>query len=368
MYRDQFLQKKLIDRQHNQSFRTLRKQEAMLDFCSNDYLGIATNSILPIHHSSGLWNSGAKGSRLLSGNYDLIEEVEQQLSVFHSAESALIFNSGYDANIGLLSCVPLRGDTILYDQLSHASLRDGIRLSLAQSFSFEHNNLNDLERLLKTATGNIFIVTESVFSMDGDQVNLSNLVALAEQFNAHIILDEAHATGIIGDRGEGLAQLLNCEKKIFARIHTFGKAVGCHGAVILGSSLLSNYLINFARPFIYSTALPPAAIAAIKHSYTIFPNMHQERAHLTTLIQYFQATPMGFQMLPSSTPIQIVVVPGNEAVKKIAAALQAEQIDIRAILYPTVPKNAERLRITLHAYNSMNDLNKLMNLFNQLSK
>ncbi len=368
MYRDDFLQKKIGERISNQSFRSLRIQEGMIDFSSNDYLGIATQELLHNSEADFSWNAGAKGSRLLSGNYTLIETVEKQIALFHAAEAGLIFNSGYDANIGLLSSVPQKGDTILYDQLSHASLRDGIRLSFAQSFSFIHNNLNDLERLLKIATGNIFIVTESVFSMDGDMVDLPILVAIAEKYCAHIIIDEAHATGIIGEKGEGLVQSQGYQQKIFARIHTFGKAVGCHGAVILGSELLRNYLINFARPFIYSTALPPASIANIQNSYALFPAMYEQRDHLNNLIQYFQAGQIKFKILPSATPIQIILIPGNEAVRKIAAALQAENMDIRAILYPTVPKNAERLRITLHSFNTTNELNKLIALLGQLSK
>ncbi len=368
MYRDDFLQKKIGERVSNQLFRSLRIQEGMVDFCSNDYLGIATHQLLNKNETDISWNAGAKGSRLLSGNYPLIELVEKQIAFFHAAEAGLIFNSGYDANIALLSSVPQKGDTILYDQLSHASLRDGIRLSFAQSFSFIHNNLNDLERLLKIAVGNIFIVTESVFSMDGDMVDLPVLVALAQNYHAHIIIDEAHATGVIGEKGEGLVQSQGYHEKIFARIHTFGKAVGCHGAVILGSELLRKYLINFARPFIYSTALPPASIAIIQNSYALFPAMHQQRDQLKKLIHHFQTQEIGFEVLPSITPIQIVLIPGNETVRNIAAKLQAENLDIRAILYPTVPKNTERLRITLHAFNAIEELNKLTNLLVQLSK
>ncbi len=368
MYRDEFLNKKISDRIANQSVRSLRILESMMDFSSNDYLGIATQNLLSDRELDFLWNAGAKGSRLLSGNYPLIETVEKQIALFHSADAGLIFNAGYDANIGLLASVPQKGDTILYDQLSHASLRDGIRLSFAQSFSFLHNNLEDLERLLKKATGNIFIVTESVFSMDGDMIDLPLMVELAEKYQAHIIVDEAHATGIIGEKGEGLVQSKGYQQKIFARIHTFGKALGCHGAIVLGSTLLRNYLVNYARPFIYSTALPPSSIAAVQKSYALFPTFTEQRNHLNNLIQYFQSANCGFQILPSITPIQIVLIPGNEAVRNIATALQAEKFDIRAILYPTVPKNTERLRITLHAFNTMKELTVLLALLNQLSK
>ena len=159
-------------------------------------------SIDGLHH-------GSTGSRLLAGNYELIEETENLIAKFHDAEAGLIFNSGYDANVGLLSCVSQRGDTIIYDYLSHASLRDGIRLSFAQAFSFLHNDLDDLEKKLKVAVGNIFVVTESVFSMDGDFAPLKDISLLCEKYNASLIIDEAHATGVVGEKGVGLVQHLN---------------------------------------------------------------------------------------------------------------------------------------------------------------
>jgi 8-amino-7-oxononanoate synthase len=302
------------------------------------------------------------GSRLLSGNYELIERAELEIAQFHQAEAGLIFNSGYDANIGLLSTVPQRGDTILYDFLSHASIRDGIRLSNAQSFSFEHNHLDDLEKKLNIATGTVFIVTESVFSMDGDLADLVALVNIAEKYNAHLIIDEAHATGIIGSRGEGLVQSVGLSDRMFARVHTFGKALGCHGAIVLGSSTLKNYLINFARSFIYSTALPPIAIDAVQQSYRLFPAMNKERDHMLALIDFFTKSTIRFEKLNSTTPIQIIIIPGNDTVKQVALQLQAAGLDVRAILYPTVPKNSERLRIILHAFNTFEQVNQLIKI------
>ena len=269
MYRDDFLQQKLNERKAQDAFRVLRVQEGKADFCSNDYLGIAHRQLLK---ENGL-SAGSTGSRLLAGNWPIMERVEQEIAAFHQAEAALLFNSGYDANLGLLSSVPQKGDTIIYDQLSHASIRDGIRLSFAQAFSFAHNDLHDLQKKLQAATGNVFIVTESVFSMDGDTCALKELIAIAKQYNAHLIIDEAHATGVIGKRGEGLVQTEELQDQIFARIHTFGKAVGCHGAVVLGSAQLRDYLINFARSLIYSTALSPAAVGTIQQAYQLFPAM-----------------------------------------------------------------------------------------------
>lgn len=355
--KEDFLHKKLSERQDQHAYRTLKIVTGTIDFCSNDYLGIA--AILKIKDTL---KHGSTGSRLLAGNYALIEETEQFIASFHEAEAGLIFNSGYDANLGLLSCVPQRGDTILYDYLSHASIRDGIRLSFANAFSFQHNDLTDLESKLQKSTGNIFIVTESVFSMDGDTAPLKEISVLCEKYNAHLIVDEAHATGVIGTKGQGLVQSENLQAKCFARVHTFGKALGCHGAIVLGSQTLRNYLINFSRAFMYSTALPETSIEAIRSSYTLFPGMHEERKHLLKLIRLFQESFVSFTKLKTNTPIQGIIVPGNEQARMVANLLQSNNLDVRPILYPTVPKNSERLRIVLHAFNTIDELNTLTSL------
>ncbi|HET9279047.1 MAG TPA: aminotransferase class I/II-fold pyridoxal phosphate-dependent enzyme, partial [Flavitalea sp.] len=307
-----------------------------------------------------LCRHGSTGSRLLAGNYPLIEETERQIASFHEAEAGLIFNSGYDANVGLLSCVPQRGDTILYDYLSHASIRDGIRLSFARSISFEHNNVEDLRSRIAQASGNIFVVTESVFSMDGDIAPIKQIVDICKASGAHLIVDEAHATGLVGERGEGLVQQQGCQSQSFARVHTFGKAVGCHGAIVLGSNSLRNYLINFSRPFIYSTSLPESSIWAIKRAYELFPRMHSERSHLKSLVARFQDCDTSYRKAISNTAIQAVIVPGNDCVRELANKLQVSNLDVRPILYPTVPKGSERLRIVLHAFNTASELEKLL--------
>lgn len=367
MKHEDFLHKKLEERKAAQAFRTLRLPDGKTDFCSNDYLGIIhqglierqlKGSIPPARHGSG-------GSRLLAGNYERIETAEQALAAFHEAPAGLLYNSGYDANLGLLSCVPRRGDTIVYDSLSHASLRDGIRLSFAQSFSFAHNDLADLEKKLQLATGNRFVVTESVFSMDGDRAPLEKMVQLCGQYQAHMIVDEAHATGVVGEQGEGLVQYLGLQNACFARIHTFGKAVGCHGAIVLGSDTLRQYLINFSRPFIYTTALPESSVAAIQTAYQLFPAMQAERDHLHRLVHYFQEAALAYRKLPSTTPIQVVIIPGNDQVKAVAGRLQSARLDVRPILYPTVPKGSERLRVVLHAFNSLEEVQQLCALLSQ---
>ena len=362
---EEFLNRKLAERIAQNSLRQLRlPSDGLIDFCSNDYLGIVKNNLL--HDSIQPANSlktCSTGSRLLTGNYPLIEEVESIIASFHQAEAALVFNSGYDANLGLLSAVPQRGDTVLYDFLSHASIRDGIRLSFAESFSYHHNNLDDLETKLQRSRGNIFVVTESVFSMDGDTCPLKEIVHLCEQYGASLIIDEAHATGVIGEKGEGLVQQLGLEQKVFARVHTFGKACGSHGATVLGSLNLKEYLVNFARSLLYSTALPEMSLSHLKSSYEIFPQMKKERQWLQNLVRLFQeksSTILG-QVLKSETPIQGVIIGGNEKVREAGVILRESGLDVRPILYPTVPKGQERLRIVLHAFNSEKELEMLLN-------
>ena len=361
--KENFLDNKLQERIQANALRSLMINEnksgnCKADFCSNDYLGLVKNKLIEKSIFTNL-SHGSTGSRLLSGNYALIEKTEKFIAGFHDAETGLIFNSEYDANIGVLSSIPQRNDAIIYDQLSHASLRDGIRLSFATAFSFLHNDLEDLEKKLaaaKNTSQNIFVVTESVFSMDGDFAPLKEIIDLCERYHAALIVDEAHATGVVGKNGVGLVQEFELQLKCFARIHTFGKACGAHGAIVLGSEKLRKYLINFARTFIYSTSLPPIAAEAIRGSYLTFPSMEKERDHIHQLISFFKEAKLKYKILSSDTPIQIVIIPGNEEVKKIAKTLQENNFDIRPILYPTVPKGQERLRIVMHAFNTAEEV------------
>ena len=362
---EDFLSKKLHERKAQHALRSLKlPANGMIDFCSNDYLGIVRNDLLKRSlRLEVAARAGSTGSRLLSGNYELIEEAERFIAGFHQAEAALIFNSGYDANLGFLSSVPQRGDLILYDNLSHASIRDGIRLSFATSFSLQHNDLEDLDKKLETyplAEGkNVFIVTESVFSMDGDLAPIKEMVSLCKKNHAHLIVDEAHASGVIGPKGEGLVQHLELQDQCFARIHTFGKALGVHGAAVLGSNRLKDYLINFCRPFIYTTSLPESTIVHVLESYHLFPSLNEERNILKDLVFAFQLSSCRFQKLNNNTPIQAVIVPGNEQARAVAEMLQQNKFDVRAILYPSVPRGEERLRIVLHSFNTIEEINAL---------
>jgi 8-amino-7-oxononanoate synthase len=368
---EEFLIGKLKERTQDLALRVLQKQQEKIDFYSNDYLGLAGDRTFQeaiLHYIQRRHLShGSTGSRLLSGNHDLFEQVEKLIADFHQAEAALIFNSGYNANVGLLASIAGREEAIVYDSLIHASLRDGIRLSLAPAFSFFHNNLHHLEDKLKRLHRRCFVVVESIYSMDGDQAPLESLIDLCKRHNAYLIVDEAHATGVAGDQGEGLVQHLGLEKECFARVHTFGKALGVHGAAVVGSEVLKQYLVNYARTFIYTTALPPASVAAIEMAYRHFPQMKAERAHLQNLVAHFQAESLPFEKLSSQTPIQAILTRGNKQARELSDELQQHGLDIRPILYPTVPKGKERLRIVLHSFNTLQELQQLMAVLRRMN-
>ena len=368
------LQSKLQHRKQNFALRKLSLQSDLIDFSSNDYLGFSKlECIFDKTHSFLLDNdmkkNGATGSRLLTGNHKIYDETETFIANFHQSESALIFNSGYDANIGFFGCVPQRNDIILFDELSHASIRDGILMSNAKSFKFIHNDLEGLEQLIQRfhADGvEIYIVTESVFSMDGDTPELENMVALSQKYNCNIVVDEAHALGVFGEKGEGLIQNLQLQDKIFARIITFGKALGCHGAAVLGSIDLKNYLINFARSFVYTTGLSPHSIATILIAYKELDKNSTAKNELRMNIDFFNQQKNILSIKPlfvrSYSAIQSAIFPGNENVKTIAFDLQKKGFNVKAIVSPTVPEGQERLRICLHNYNSQKEISDLLQL------
>lgn len=363
---------KLETRKQNKSLRILPHRNDLIDFASNDYIGLSKSEVIfnETHQlllDRNIKSNGATGSRLLSGNHSLYTETENYIAQFHQSKAALLFNSGYDANVGFFSVVPQKGDLILYDELCHASIRDGIQLSNAKSYKFKHNDFEDLELLiLRNHDILIYIVTESVFSMDGDCPNMEELVAVSEKYNCYLVVDEAHSLGVFGEKGEGLIQHLQLQDKIFARIMTFGKGLGCHGAVVLGSDELKTYLVNFARSFIYTTGLSPHSVANILMGY-----MHLERdkkaiESLRENIIFFNQVKKMLYLSPlfvrSKSAIQSVIIPGNEKVKSIAVALQEDGFDVKAILSPTVPVGQERLRFCLHSFNSKEEISKVLTL------
>ncbi|MRJ11161.1 aminotransferase class I/II-fold pyridoxal phosphate-dependent enzyme [Ornithobacterium rhinotracheale] len=326
-----------------------------IDFFSNDYLGIARElQKIQISHS----HAGSTGSRLISGNSPYYEEVERYLADFYKGEKALLFNSGYNANLAVLSAIPQRGDFILYDELSHASLRDGIRLSNAKSLKFKHNDISDLSKKIKKCTGEIFVVLESVYSMDGDEI-LREILELCHEKKCHIILDEAHGTGVLGAQKKGIFE--DFDKEILARVHTFGKALGTHGACVVGCKKLHQYLVNFARPFIYTTAMSEAQIEVIFLAHKILNKSDLAHKKLTQNIAYFneKIAKNNTQFLKSQTPIQAYLNEQNILKDKCEKLLQ-KNISVKSILSPTVPISQERIRITLHSFNTFSEIDELL--------
>lgn len=385
----QKLQKKIDARKADGALRMLMPPVDLVDFSSNDYLGFSNHAdsaqnialraqaILSEHQVVA---NGATGSRLLSGNHKLYQEAEKQIADFHHSDAALIFNSGYDANIGFFQSVPQRGDFILYDEYIHASIRDGIQMSLARGYKFKHNDIADIETVVnrlkamhhlddQETTTAIYLVTESVFSMDGDTPDLTAISQICKKHNIYLIVDEAHATGVIGKKGLGLVQELALENEIFARIITFGKGMGAHGAAILGSEALRSYLVNFARSFIYTTGLPPHAIATIMAAYEQLDVRSDAQlpavGHLQQLISHFNSLVKNIGLdnlfIKSNSAIHCAVVVGNnEKVRTLSRKLEKENFEVKPILSPTVPEGQERLRICLHAYNTKDEITALL--------
>jgi 8-amino-7-oxononanoate synthase len=386
----------LQQRKEQSLFRSLRTSENLVDFCSNDYLGFSRKIRLNSENIDS--PSGATGSRLLAGNTKFVEDLEQEIADFHGAEAGLIFNSGYDANVGLLSCIPQKNDVLLTDELIHASMIDGARLSYATRYKFKHNDVESLTFKLQSLEqnsqisvsdtisqntknppqptteiipqkSNTFIALESVYSMDGDLANLEEIAKLSQKYGANLIVDEAHATGVFGKNGKGLVSELGLEDHVFARIITFGKALGCHGAIVLGSKNLRDYLINFARSFIYTTAAPQHTHQSIQQAYQLlnFPDFSNEELH--RLIRFFKQQTQqipNLEIIESISAIQCIIISGNENCRMVANKLQNKGLDIRPIVSPTVPKGKERLRICLHSFNTEKEILQIFEVLKEL--
>lgn len=365
-----FLKHSLDKRKEKNVLRKLTPDSHLIDFCSNDYLGFAQsdqlkNNINAEYSMLAKQTNGATGSRLLAGNTDFAENLENEIAAFHQAEAGLIFNSGYDANVGLFSSLGRKGDTIIYDELIHASVHDGIKLSSATALSFKHNNLTELEaRLKNTKEGMVYVAVESVYSMDGDLAPLAEISAFCKSYSANLIVDEAHATGITLNQGKGKVQEMNLEKTVFARVHTFSKAMGCHGAIVLGSHLLRDFLINFSRSFVFTTALPIKSLVAIHQAYLLLQENDAAVDHLNERINWFKlniSKNKKAHLIDNSSPIKGLIIPGNKEVKELAEKIKRDGFDVRAIVSPTVPIGTERIRICIHAFNTKKEIEGLCN-------
>lgn len=338
-----------------------------LSFCSNDYLGLAQNPSLKqaVHKSVRKFGSGSGASRLLAGTLSCHQKLEQAIARFKHAEAALVFTSGYIANLSVITTLISKNDLIFCDELNHASLVDSARLTKAKIYIYRHRDMNDLKTKLKKARakkGNRFIITDAVFSMDGDLAPLPAITRLAREYHAYTIIDEAHGTGVLGDYGRGAAEHFGVEKKIDIIIGTLSKAGGSLGGFVTGSRKLMTYLASKGRPFIYTTSLPPAVCAAGIQGLRLIQSQPMLRKRLWDNTQYFksQLRSRGFDLRGSATPIIPVMIGDEKKTLRIANALWKQGFFIPAIRPPTVPHGQSRLRLTFTVLHTRKQLDQLL--------
>ena len=338
-----------------------------VNLCSNDYLGLADNPALKQTVTEAMVKAariGGTGSRLLSGHAAVWNELEEEFAAFAGSEAALYFGSGYAANIGLLTSLANKNDVIFSDALNHASIIDGIRLSGARKVIYPHRDLNALESSLKenqSVPGRKLIVAETVFSMDGDVALLDAIVALAEKHGACVIVDEAHATAVHGPGGRGIAPQLLADGRVLAAMHTCGKALASAGAFVCGPAVLREHLINHARTFIFSTAMPPYMAEQIRAALRLATGMDKERAELLSRSRNFAKSLQhdGWATLATTTQIVPAVIGANDAAVAAAEFLQRAGFAVRAIRPPTVPPGSARLRFSVTHKISAAELERL---------
>lgn len=344
--------------------------EDIVDFFSNDYLGLTRHSgikSLVIRTLEQSEKFGSGGSRLVSGQSYFYENLEKELSQFYNSTCALLFNSGYHANIGIFSCIAQRKDYIIFDEYIHNSIYNGIRLGLSEKIKFRHNKLQELEEKLCRTKGIKYVVVESLYSMSGELAPLKEMVTICRKYpDTFLIVDEAHSGGIYGTKGEGRVVELGLENEVFARIHAFGKAFGCFGAAVIGSERLKSYLINFAPSFIYTTALPLAVLAHIQAAHRYLLQSFKERKLLWKVVEYFRTSiyreklERYFSALEG--PIQIFSLEREEQLCELEKFVREKGYGVKAILPPTVAKGKSCLRICLHSFNTYEQIDKLISL------
>lgn len=381
---DDLLQSALLKRQQEHRYRHRLTRESCngdrglmriggqsyLSFCSNDYLGLAEHPDLvdALNTAAAEVGVGSGASHLVSGHSDYHHRLEQALAEFTGRERALLFSTGYMANLGVLSALANRSDTVLEDRLNHASLIDAAVLSRASFKRFRHNDYQQLDEQLANASGRKWVAVDGVFSMDGDLAPLPALASICQQHDAYLIVDDAHGFGVLGECGGGCAehfQLSSSQLPIL--IGTFGKSFGTFGAFVAGSEALIESLIQFARPYIYTTALPAAIAAASLCSLSLIRNEEWRRQQLQQRIQQFRqgASELGLPLMSSSTPIQPLVLGDDALVLQVAEKLNASGILIGAIRPPTVPEGTARLRITFSAIHTEHDVAQLLSALNE---
>ncbi|KAH1556306.1 hypothetical protein KXX57_001353 [Aspergillus fumigatus] len=391
------LRQALLRREAKSSRRRLTVlPQSSVDFSSNDFLSLSTSPAFRgrfldlLHRAPPLYPFASGGSRLLDGNSTYAEELEKFIAEFHSAPSGLLFNSGFDANVGVFSCIPQPGDLIVYDELIHASAREGMRLSRAgKRVPFSHSSPDSLDEVLQShiaadpliqrGSRSVFIAIESIYSMDGDIAPIQDFLRVVDrllpQGNGYFIVDEAHATGVFGPRGAGVVQSLGVEKRMFIRVHTFGKALASHGAIVLCCPDTRDYLINYARSLIYTTAMGFPFLASIRAAYELLVEGQTEphQTKLQQLVAYFRdrlaeldaGDSAAFQV--DHFPTSPIFSVRSRFPRQLAAACQQKGYVVRAIMAPTVPAGRERVRVCLHAGNTMEEIDGLVDTFKSCS-
>ena len=345
--------------------------QKILNFCANDYLGLAAHPkvIEALQKGAQKYGAGAGSAHLVNGHQSAHHELEEALAVFCKRPRALLFSTGYMANMGVISALLNHQDMIFQDRLNHASLIDGARLSRAKLQRYPHQDMENLkQRLAKAPKGPKIVATDGVFSMDGDIANLKQLTLLCQQYQAWLMVDDAHGFGVLGEYGRGCTANYNIEQ-VPILMGTLGKAFGTFGAFIAGSEDLIETLIQKARCYIYTTAMPGAMAHATLTSLAIAQEETWRREHLQSLIQIFktEAMALGLPLMPSNTPIQPIMAGSSEQALKWSEQLMNQGILVTAIRPPTVPKNAARLRITFSANHSETDLAQLLSALSQLN-
>jgi len=336
-----------------------------LDFCSNDYLGLSSHPFIKKRSIEFIekFGTSSSASRLVTGSLEIHHELESQLSELYQRE-ALIFNSGFQANVSIIPALTDRRDIILSDKKCHNSILQGCLLSKAKHIRYQHNSLDHLEKLLTSYKGRsdrtIWIVTESVFSMDGDLAPLNGILELAEKFGTSLYVDDAHSTGLHGEKGLGLAANRD---GIDVLIETFGKAVGAFGAAALVSNTIKNYLINYCSGFIYTTSLPPSVIGSVSAAFELIPGMSEERNNISKNSDTLRRklNELGYDTLESRSQIIPVLTGSDNRAIELSEKLKRFRIYISAIRPPTVPKGESRLRIALTSSHTTDEINYLLN-------
>jgi len=375
---------KLIDNNNYRILRETVKNGKYITFNNREYLNLSSNDYLGISGNTVLWHNflenkilnvnnflgSNSSSRLLTGNSEHYTQLENYLLTLYKSEAALVFNSGYHANIGILPALTTKKDLIINDKLVHASIIDGIKLSDAENIYYQHNNTEQLEEILKTKRHlykNVFIVTESVFSMDGDYADLVKLIEIKEKYDTFLYVDEAHAIGTIGKQGLGLSEELNIISKIDFIIGTFGKAVGAQGAFVICNNLFRNYLINKMRSLIYTTALPPIILEWTYFILQYVVTMNNERLHLKQFSDFFRnkISSFGYKTNGSSQIIPLIVGENIKCIK-LADYLQDNGVFILPVRPPTVPDGTSRLRFSITANINLSEIENVIKLLENI--